>query len=231
MSCENVQALISLLLDRRVAGEGRDEALAHVNLCRACSAEYESMRIQRAALRSLAAPTVPAMLEGKLRVIASHQRARRLARLTWTARFEHWRGLAALRLGNLMRPVALPVAGGLVSALLMFSMVIPCVTYAHLSTIEPPSAVFTDPDGQVVGEGEFPKLERAIGPALSGKVVVLLTIDDRGRVQNYTVTQGSMTPAVQNFILFSQFTPATMFGKPTWGQVRAIFGADTDMRS
>jgi hypothetical protein len=36
---------------------------------------------------------------------------------------------------------------------------------------------------------------------------------------------------VQNFILFSQFTPATMFGKPTWGQVRAVFGADNDERS
>ncbi len=130
-----------------------------------------------------------------------------------------------------MRPVALPVAGGLVSALLMFAALIPSVTYAHLSSVEPPSPVFTDPDGQVVGEGEFPKLERAIGPAVSGKVVVLLTIDDRGRVQNYTVTQGAMTPEVQNFILFSQFTPATMFGKPTWGQVRAVFGADSDMRS
>jgi hypothetical protein len=231
MSCENVQALISLLLDRRVAGEARDEALAHVNMCRACSAEYESMRVQRAALRSLATPPVPAMLEGNLRVIASHQRQRRLARLTWTTRFAHWQSLTELKLGNLMRPVALPVAGGLISALLMFAALIPSVTYAHLATIEPPSPVFTDPDGQVVGEGEFPKLARAIGPALSGKVVVLLTIDDRGRVQNYTVTQGTMTPEVQNFILFSQFTPATMFGKPTWGQVRAIFGADTDMRS
>jgi hypothetical protein len=189
------------------------------------------MRIQRAALRSLAAPAVPVMLQDRLQVLASHERARQLTRITWAARFEDWRSLTRLKLGNLMRPVALPVAGGLISALLMFAALIPSVTYAHFSTLEPPSPVFTDPDGQVVGEGEFPKLERAIGPALSGKVVVLLTIDDRGHVQNYTVTQGAMTPEVQNFILFSQFTPATMFGKPTWGQIRVIFGADSDMRS
>jgi Putative zinc-finger len=231
MSCENVQPLISSLIDRRVAASQREEALAHLDTCRACSAEYESTRIQRTALRSLAEPSVPAMLQGRLRVLASHERARQLARINWMARAQHWRGLAALRLGNLMRPVALPVAGGLVSALLMFAALIPSVTYAHFSTIEPPSPVFTDPDGQLVGEGEFPKLERATGPALSGKVVVLLTIDDRGHVQNYTVTQGVITPEVQNFILFSQFTPAMFFGKPTWGQIRAVFGADNDVRS
>jgi hypothetical protein len=231
MSCENVQPLISSLVDRRVAGERREEALAHLDACRACSAEYESMRVQRGALRSLAAAPAPAMLQGKLRVLASHERARRLVRINLAARAEHWRGLAALRLGNLMRPVALPVAGGLVSALLMFAALIPSVTYAHFSTIEPPSPVFTDPDGQMVGEGEFPKLERAIGPAVNGKVVVLLSIDDHGRVTDWTVTQGVITPEVQNLILFSQFTPAMFFGKPTKGQIRVVFGADNDVRS
>src|ERR1700678_2106001 len=190
MSCENVQPLISSLIDRRVAGKEREEALAHLEFCRECSAEYESMRIQRTALRGLASPPVPAMLEGRLRVLASHARARQLARRNWAARVAHWRGLAMLHLGNLLRPVALPVAGGLVSALLMFAVLIPSVTYAHFPTVEPPSPVFTDPDGQLVGEGEFPKLERATGPAVNGKVVVLLTIDDRGHVQNWTVTQG-----------------------------------------
>jgi hypothetical protein len=231
MSCENVQPLISSLVDRRVAGKQREEALAHLDTCRACSAEFESLQIQRAALRSLAAPIVPGVLQDRLKVLASHERARRLSRITWAARFAHWRSLAALRLSNLVRPVALPFAGGLLCALLVFAALIPSVTYAHLSSSEPPSPVFTDPDGQLVGEGEFPKLERANEPALHGKVVVLLTIDDRGRVQNYTVTKGVMTPEVQNFILFSKFTPATSFGKPTWGQVRAVFGADTDIRS
>jgi len=231
MSCENVQPLISSLVDRRVAGEQREEALAHLDTCRECSAAYESMRIQRTALRSLSAPAVPAMLQGRLQVLASHERARQLSRITWAARFENWRSLTRLKLGNLMRPVALPVAGGLVSALLMFAALIPSVVHAHFSTLEPPSPVFTDPDGQLVGEGEFPKLERAMAPALSGKIVVLLTIDDHGNVWDSRVTQGVMTPEVQNLILFSHFTPATMFGKPTWGQIRVIFGADSDMRS
>ena len=44
---------------------------------------------------------------------------------------------------------------------------------AH-QTIEPPSPVFTEPDGQVVGEGEFPRLESATQPSANGKVVVLV---------------------------------------------------------
>ena len=128
-----------------------------------------------------------------------------------------------------MRPVALPVAGGLISAMLMFGVLIPSVSYARIKTLEPPSPVFTEPDGQVVGEGEFPRLESANQPT-GGRVVVLLIIDDHGRVRDYHLTQGSMTPEVQNFILFSVFTPATIFGKPTWGQVQAVFGADTNDR-
>src|SRR5579862_4694493 len=115
MSCENVQPLMSALIDRRVAGELREAALAHLDTCRACHAEFESIRVQRAVLRSLVAPPVPVRLQADLKVLASHERARRVLRLTWAARASHWRSVAALKLGNMMRPVALPVAGGLVS--------------------------------------------------------------------------------------------------------------------
>jgi hypothetical protein len=236
MSCENIRPLIASLIDRHpqtmVAVEKREEALAHVARCRACGAEFEAARFQRAALRSLAAVAAPARFEANLRVIASHERARQLARITWRARLDAFCDRVNLQFENLMKPVALPIAGGLISAMLMFGVLIPSVSYARIKTIEPPSPVFTEPDGQVVGEGEFPKLESASQPGANGKVVVLLIIDDRGRVRDYHVTQGAMTPEVQNLILFSVFTPATMFGKPTWGQVQVVFGAEnSDRRS
>jgi hypothetical protein len=236
MSCEKIRPLISSLIDRQlqagVAVETREEAMAHLAACRACAAEFDAAGWQRGALRSLAAPVVPARLAANLRVIASHERARQLTRITWSARLEAMRERLVLQFENMMKPVALPIAGGLISALLMFGVLIPSVSYARIKIIEPPSPVFTEPDGQVVGEGEFPKLESARLPSANGKVVVLLIIDDRGRVRDYRVTQGAMTPEVQNFILFSIFTPATMFGKPTWGEVQAVFGAEyNDRRS
>lgn len=234
MSCEKVRPLISSLIDRQlqagVAVETREEAMAHLAACRPCAVEFEGAQWQRVALRSLATPAVPAKLSANLRVIASHERSRQLTRITWSARLEALRDQLTLQFENMMKPVALPIAGGLISALLMFGVLIPSVSYARIKTIEPPSPVFTEPDGQVVGEGEFPRLESATLPSASGKVVVLLIIDDHGRVRGYHVTQGAMTPEVQNFILFSLFTPATMFGQPTWGEVQAVFGAESNDR-
>ncbi len=234
MSCDHVRDLIDLLIDRRlqgrVAGSQRDEAMAHVAACHSCGATFKAASGQRAVLRSLAAPSVPDKLAANIRVIASHERARQLTRITWRARWDAFCDRASLHFENMMKPVALPIAGGLISALLMFGVLIPSVSYARIRTIEPPSPVFTEPDGQVVGEGEFPRLESANQPSSNGRVVVLLVIDDRGRVRDYHVTQGAMTPEVQNFILFSIFTPATMFGKPTWGEVQAVFGAENGDR-
>jgi hypothetical protein len=228
--------LIAALVDRQsqggLAGDERDWTVAHIEGCRACKSEFETAQFQRAALRSLATARLPARLAGNLRVMASHAQARQLTRITWTARFNDISDRIALHFENLMKPVALPIAGGLISAMLMFGVLIPSVSYARVRTVEPPSPVFTEPDGQVVGEGEFPHLEPANLTTVSGRVVVLLLIDDRGKVQNYRVTQGQMTPEVQNFILFSVFTPATMFGRPTWGEVKAVFGYDgVDRRS
>lgn len=236
MSCEKVRPWIASLIDRPelegAAAGMRREVLAHVTFCRACSAEWEAAEWQRKMLRSLAAPPLPAKLAANLRVIASHEQARQLARITWRARFEAMRGWLSLEFENMMKPVALPIAGGLISAMLMFGVLIPSVSYARIKSFEPPSPVFTEPDGQVVGEGEFPRLESANVPSGNGKIVVLLIIDDRGRVRDYRVTQGVMTPEVQNFILFSMFTPATIFGQPTWGEVKAVFGDDgNDRRS
>jgi len=235
MSCEKVRPLIASLIDRQlqagVAVEAREEAIAHVTACRACGSEFDAAQQQRVALRSLAAIGVPAKLAANLRVLASHERARQLTRITWRARLETLRDTLTLQFENMMKPVALPVAGGLISAMLMFGVLIPSVSYARIKGFEPPSPVFTEPDGQVVGEGEYPQLKSASQPTSDGKVVVLLIIDDRGRVQNYRLTKGAMTPEVQSFILFSIFTPATVFGVPTWGEVQAVFGADNDRRS
>jgi hypothetical protein len=236
MSCQKVRLLIGSLIDRQsqggAAGEAREEAMAHIAACRACGDELEAAEWQRRVLRSLAAAPVPEKLGANLRVMASHARSQRLTRITWRAQFEYLRSRVALEFENMMKPVALPIAGGLITALLMFGVLIPSVSYARIKSIEPPSPVFTEPDGQVVGEGEFPKLESANLPTANGKVVVLLIIDDHGRVRDYHVTQGAMNLEVQNFILFSVFTPATIFGKPTWGEVQAVFGDDgTDRRS
>src|ERR1035441_1634941 len=58
---------------------------------------------------------------------------------------------------NLMRPFAVPVTGGVMSALLMFSLLVPSLSFPYNHSYEPPLAVagtdvqWGDPDGKIVG--------------------------------------------------------------------------------
>jgi hypothetical protein len=224
--------LIQTLTDRQLLGglteEARTEAMAHVANCRGCGQEFEAAQWQRAALRSMKSAPVPAMLAANLRVMASHERQRQLSRITWRARYEAIRDRVVLEFENMMKPLAFPVAGGLISAFMMFGVIVPSVTYARVRGIEPPSQLFTEPDGRVVGEGDLPRLESANQPNYDGRVVLLLVIDPHGRVDDFIVKQGILTDEMKTFILFSTFTPATMFGKPSMGAVQAIFGGGVD---
>src|ERR1035441_5826545 len=53
----------------------------------------------------------------------------------------------------------------------------------------------------------------------AGDVVLELTIDERGRVVDYNLTSGKMTPELGSMILFSRCNPATYFGRPTSGKL------------
>ena len=125
MSCEYVQERISPLLDQQVPPGERETVLAHIGSCRTCGAHYESMQSVRGALRGATAPPLPADLRQKLRVLASHEHARRVSRLTLQTRLNRWTGRMHLLFDNIMRPFGLPAASGLVSAVLLFALLAP----------------------------------------------------------------------------------------------------------
>jgi hypothetical protein len=167
---------------------------------------------------------VPVELQAKLRVLASEERARQLTRLSYGSRLSYWRGRLRMEFDNLMRPLALPFAGGVFAALLAFGMLVPNLSFAHhLFDNDPDVSMSTSPDGKVVGVvGEIPRVE-AVDASRSDPgdgTVVELTIDQHGRVRYYTVVHGELTRDMQSIILFSYFTPATFFGQPAWGKVR-----------
>ncbi len=208
MSCEKVQELISSLVDSGTSGGERQNALAHIESCRECSAHYESMVNMRASLREMARPAMPARLRADLRAIADRERIRQIARVSIGTRIHTWVSVFQVHCQNMMRPVALPVAGGIISAILLFGMWIPDLTATPRSFSGDVSApIFTDPS-----------LSRSNPVRYGGDVVVQLIIDERGKVADYEVIQGQDSEELRNFILFSTWTPATSFGKPTWGK-------------
>lgn len=243
MSCQSVQEQISWLLDRQLADRERESVLAHLQSCSACSAHLQVLQNMRAALRSMSHQPLPAVLAMQLRVLASHERLRQLSRASISARLKYWYERVELFCDNLMRPVALPLAGGLLSALVLFGMLVPNLSFRHNVVDDLQLVMASDPEGRLVvsqpadgaptwlWKGDSPRLEPVSSAGYGDETVLELTIDDTGRVADYSISQGQLTPEMQMIILFSRFTPATFQGKRTWGKTCVVFTRHRNARS
>jgi len=237
MNCEKVQEQISLMLDQQLVSEEWQPSVEHIHRCRKCEAYADSARRLRAGLRQMARPAVPRNLTDRLRVTASHERARRIARANWSARLRDWAGTIRLFFDNLMRPFAVPVTGGLFSAFVLFSLLVPSLMFHRTYTYDTPIAVMvhTDPEGEIVsGSRDFFRPFRLVSgdATISGnEVSLVLVIDERGHVQDYFLSGGELTDEMKSLILLSRFTPATIDGQPTWGLKQVVFQHSRRMRS
>lgn len=231
MSCDNVLERVSSFLDRDIPIAERENVLAHINACPDCSASLETQQAMRSAVRALKRPEFPADLTARLRVVASHERQRRLARVSLSARWHAVTDRLQLLLDNMMRPLALPFAGGLVSSMMIFGLLFPTLTFHHAFADE---ALFTYPDGQVVilapngtyrsvGEFEYaPRIQRVDMAPPETANVVDLTLDQRGRVSDWSLVQGELTQDLADIIMLGEFSPATNMGLPVASKVRAF---------
>jgi anti-sigma factor RsiW len=231
MSCDNVQERVSSFLDRTNAVAERENVLAHIGSCRDCSAYLETQLTMRTALRSLGAPAVPPDLVARLSVTASHERQRRLTRVSFSARLRAWNSRVQLMFDNLMRPLAFPFAGGLVSSMMIFGLLVPSLTFQHAFADQ---VLFTYADGEVVVMGpngaymstseseNAPRIERGDAVAPETANVVELTIDQSGRVSDWSVARGELTQDLTNSIMFGQFSPATNLGVPIQSKLKAF---------
>lgn len=227
MSCENEQRVIASLLDGREEIDGEVGALGHVEKCGSCNAAYRSLLSLRKALRTMNGPAMPDGLAERLRVLASHERERLLLKVNLAARFRGWRERVQLSFDNMMRPLALPFAGGLLipSALVVFACIIqtPAFPYYVGNDVQLPM-IATDPDGEVVDwVGRAPQLVPVTEDVSSDATAALLLIDPEGRVADYMVAHGEATQEMKNFFFRSRFDPATSFGQPTWGYKVVLF--------
>jgi len=202
---------------------------AHVASCRRCSVRVESVKALRNATGRLSRAPLPPGLTDRLRVLASHERARQLARISPAVRLARWSDRLSLCFNNLMKPLAFPFAGGLVSSIIIFGLLVPSLMFRHALA---DTMFFTDPDGQVVmlaptgtyapGSDFAPRIERTDAVTPDTADVVYLTIDSTGRVSDWSVLRGELTPDMTNIIMFGQFIPATNLGVPIPARVKAV---------
>jgi hypothetical protein len=191
----------------------------HLIACRECALETERYSSMREKLRSLPHPLAPPDLTTRLRVIASKVRAESAA---GAGPWVRWRSRMNLSLRHLMRPLALPAVGGLCSAVFLFSTLVP--TFKSAFALE---SLAGDIPTMLVTQ---PMLKDTAPVAFSnGDAVVDLQLDDCGRIINYTIVSlpggqsEKLRHSIENSLLFTEFWPATTFGRPVAGTIRISF--------
>lgn len=211
MSCELLRESISSYLDGRLTEPERRNVVSHLAVCRECAAVHDDTARLRSSLRALQAATAPERLDTDLRILASKEvvRRRRMSRIPALA---DWMDRARLLVENLMRPLALPFAGGLTSALFMFAVLIPSLDFLRNTAQDTPSPIYTV--ASVDSMNDF-----ALRSKISDDTVVEVQVDGQGHMVDYNVLEGKMTSEVGNLLLFATFTPATVFWQPTSGKV------------
>lgn len=193
---------------------------SHLLECPDCSAHSEQFSTVRQSLQSLPKKRVAPALTTALRVIASKERARR-TRLQSVASFIAAKRVdMTLMFNNLMRPLAIPCAGGLMAATLVFSMIVSSYPLRGNSFAEDvPTQMYTEASFKGMVPLNFSEHD----------VIVDLIIDDQGRVLDYAIAGGARAndPVVRrsldNMLLFTEFRPATSFGQPVSGKLRLSF--------
>jgi hypothetical protein len=213
MTCRNVQNSLSAHLDGCLSGEERRDVLEHLADCPDCETQFGELARVRDAVARLPVVAPPAHLSSVLRVMASQERSRLLAR---RHPIRHFADRFHLWVENLMRPVAIPLAGGLISAMVLFSMLMPTFAFQHNLTNDVQVALFTEPTVKDQNPFALPNED----------FVIEVLVDGQGRMIDYTVIQGpslknaELRSAIENKLLFMEFTPATAWGAPTYGKIR-----------
>jgi hypothetical protein len=213
MNCESVQSSYGRLLNGGLSEQVRRSVSLHINECQECAHYCDDLRFVRSHIQRLPVLAVPKMLTSKLRVIASYDRERRQGAGEFSSPWQRYLTRARLSLQDLMRPLALPAAGGLLSSILFFTMLVD--TFA----VQMPAM-----DDIPIGNYTQVRVDSLSPFGFTGcKMTVELTIDKTGRVVGFSVPNGTVTPEemkqLGNLILFSSFSPARADGQPTSGKV------------
>ena len=175
----------------------------HLTHCARCREELDLRSTIQTDLRALPLQHVMPEVSLKMRVTLSQYLHRNL-----------W-GRLAVYLENAIKPLMLPASAGVLTAIICFGLILGSEAVPMASIPDMPQAVSTPPR------------VRALGPinlSTDEQTVVLMThVDEVGHVTYYQVLSGQQSPALMQrldrMMYSSYFKPATLYGKPTDGQV------------
>ena len=217
MNCSQAQHYLPGYMDGAVRPRDRAHLRKHLDSCGNCRRELERYRILAAHIAKVEPVLPPADLAMKIRVRASRKQS------VWAAVRELW-ARARLVTQNILKPLAVPATGGVLTAVAVFVF----VTQGMLVGM-PAGRVADDLPLNLVQPAQLERLapfpvsdiDETDGQTNSGALLLEATLDAQGQVVYYKILSGPTSAAVQRQIdqvlLFSKFRPQLGFGRPMGG--------------
>ena len=203
-TCNEIRNEFSDYLDDRCERDSLRSIRYHLSNCEACRIELERAQLAQSDLRSLPQRRVAPDLALKLRIRLSHEMHRNLLGELW------------VRMENALQPLLLPASGGVLTFIICFGLFMGAWVTPVSNRSDVPVSLITPPRVRVLAPIDFNTGDES-------PVVVVTEVDADGRVARYHVISGQTSPELMErldrVMYFSTFQPATMFGKPTDGQV------------
>jgi hypothetical protein len=214
MKCKDAKPLLSLFLDGMLSGNEMRELSGHLEACAYCKSESLLLSQTQRLVAGVGRKQPPAELALKLRVLASREVAH--------SRRKPWEGIA-VRLENAFNAFMVPATAGMVSAIIIFGLLIGVLMPSRLSAAnDVPTNLYTPP------ELAFSPFGIEAGWVNADSLIVEAYVDANGRVQDYRVLSApenakEIMPELNNMMIFTVFRPATSFGQPTSGRTILSF--------
>lgn len=217
MNCREAQLYLPGYLDGAVRPRDRAHLRQHLDSCGTCRRELERYRVLGSHLAQLEPLAPPADLALKIRVRASRNVS------AWAGVSSLWERFSLVA-QNILKPLAVPATGGVVTAVAVFLF----VTQGMLMGM-PPRVSADDLPLNLVQPAELESLPpfsvSDIGESDaqndSGALLLEATLNAQGQVVYYKILSGPTSHAVQRqldqMLLFSRFRPQLGFGRPMGG--------------
>lgn len=208
MDCKQAKSMFSSYLDGAVGGHEMRAISDHLESCGPCHAGYLSLERTQSLLASLGKRRAPKDLELRLRLAVQQERSRTASRA-----FQN----LGLRIEHAINSFMLPATAGLMTAVIMFGVLIGCFARPEVGN-DIPTSLYVPPrltSGPYAIQG------------LDSPVLIEASVDPEGRVLDYRILSGHDSDAlrvkIDNALIFTTFEPARAFGGPASGHVVLAF--------
>jgi anti-sigma factor RsiW len=216
MTCREVGRHLAGYLDGAMSAQRHAVVHEHLTGCSSCRADLQAYSRLARVLADAIPVAPPSDLATRIRVQASRAQFQAAPRRLWTR--------VSVFFDNILRPLAVPATGGLLTAAFAFAFLVQSLIVGI-----PMGKIPNDLPTELVQPARLESLAPFPVPGIiangssssAGVLTVEATLNAQGQVAGYTIlagpTDASIRHAIDQLLIFSRFQPELTFGRPTAG--------------